>query len=357
MLRLVRRGFDMTLYCAEIPNGARREIIDGINVVRGGGKYTIYNKAKEFYNKFKGDYDFIVDEINARPFLTPKFVGEKPILALFHQMIREEWFLEMPFPISYLCYYYLERKWLSYYRDIPTVTVSRSSRDDLREIGFRKVSIIPQGLSITPLSDIKEKESDPTVVFIGRLKRHKLPHHALEAFTQIKKELPNAKMWVIGDGYLRKELEKLTIKDVKFYGHLKNETKYQLLSRAHLVLVPSVREGWGLVVTESNAMGTPAVAYNVPGLRDSIIDRKTGILATQNSSDSLAHSAVSLLKDQDLLRNYSINALAFSRQFSWDKTADNFYQIINETSFSEQLGSPLALKSNFTQMNRENLTK
>lgn len=65
----------MTLYCAEIPNGARREIIDGINVVRGGGKYTIYNKAKEFYNKFKGDYDFIVDEINARPFLTPKFVG------------------------------------------------------------------------------------------------------------------------------------------------------------------------------------------------------------------------------------------------------------------------------------------
>ena len=106
--------------------------------------------------------------------------------------------------------------------------------------------------------------------------------------------------------------------------------KYDLLRKAHIVLMPSVREGWGLVVTESNAMGTPVIAYNVPGLRDSIIDGKTGILLKENSPQSLAHAAISLLTDQDRLKRYSTEALAFSKQFNWDNTAAAFDKIIRE---------------------------
>jgi glycosyltransferase involved in cell wall biosynthesis len=95
-----------------------------------------------------------------------------------------------------------------------------------------------------------------------------------------------------------------------------------------LILVPAVLEGWGLVVTESNAMGTPAVAYNVAGLRDSIIDGKTGILVKNKSPESLADSAICLLKDKDRLGKLSFNALSFSRQFSWDNTANEFDRII-----------------------------
>ena len=90
-------------------------------------------------------------------------------------------------------------------------------------------------------------------------------------------------MWVIGNGYLYRELKKLNIKDVFFYGYIKNELKFEMLGKAHIILIPAVREGWGLVVTESNAMGTPAVAYNVPGLRDSIRHGETGILVKENS--------------------------------------------------------------------------
>lgn len=143
-------------------------------------------------------------------------------------------------------------------------------------------------------------------------------------------------MWIIGDGYMYNELEKLDIKDVTFYGRLEDNLKYELLSRAHIVLVPSVREGWGLAVTESNAMGAPAVAYNVLGQRDSIIDGETGILAKQNSPEGISPIAVSLLKDRELLNKLSTNALFFSKQFNWDNTACAFDLLIKDISCSQQ---------------------
>ena len=91
-----------------------------------------------------------------------------------------------------------------------------------------------------------------------------------------------------------------------------------------MLLVPAVREGWGLVVTEANAMGTPAVAYNVPGLRDSVVNGVTGVLVSNNTPNDLAECAIALLRDQVLLEKYSNNALENSRQYNWDITANSF---------------------------------
>lgn len=328
MSRLAKKGYDMTLFTSRISNLLREEKIDGVKIVRGGGKMTVYRKAKEFYNKNKNDYDFIVDEINTRPFLSPAFVKEKPILAVFHQLASEFWFYETFFPLNFIGYHYLERKWLSCYRNIPTVTVSNSSKEDLEELGFTRILMVPQGLSVTPLSKVPEKESSPTIAFLGRLKKAKLPHHAMQAFDLIKKEIPNSKMWIIGDGYMSTKLKKLDIRDVFFYGHIKDQLKFKMLGRAHIVLVPAIREGWGLVVTESNAMGTPVIAYNVPGLKDSVINKRTGILVEGNNPTALASSAIALLQDTAMLTKYSNNALTFSRQFSWDNTASAFENII-----------------------------
>ncbi|MEW6604825.1 MAG: glycosyltransferase family 4 protein [Thermoproteota archaeon] len=328
MRRLSKKGHQLTLFTSKFQGAPSQEKIDGIEIFRDGSKYRVYNKAKSFYEKHKNDYDLVVDEINTRPFLTPKFIKNRPIIALIHQLAREFWFYETRFPLNYIGYYYLERKWLSYYKNIPTITVSNSSRMDLEEMGFAKILMLSEGLNITPLSKLPKKETEPTVVFIGRLKKVKLPHHAVEAFSIIKKHIPNAKMWVIGDGYMRPRLEHLHIKDITYFGSIDQERKYQLLSLAHLVLVPAVREGWGLVVTESNAMGTPAVGYNVPGLRDSIRDGETGILTKENTPAELADAALSLLKNENLLNKLSAHALAFSKQFNWDNTADEFDKIL-----------------------------
>ncbi len=331
ILRLANKGHENTLFASKFPNCLNYEKVDSTETIRDGGKYTVYGKARKFYHANSEKYDVVIDSINTKPFLTPKFVKTKPIIALFYQLAREFWFYETRFPINIIGYYFLERKWLSYYRNTPTITISDSSKHDLSEIGFKKIFMIPMGINVTPLTQVPEKEEVPTVIFVGRLKKAKRPDHALQAFSIIKKSIPEARMWVVGDGYMRNKLEMMNIKDVVFYGRVTNELKYSLMSKAHLSLVPGVREGWGLVVTESNAMGTPVVAYNVPGLRDSV-DNKTGILVNENTPLSLANSAIFLLENKDLLNQYSANALAFSKNFSWANTGNEFDRIIKDVT-------------------------
>jgi glycosyltransferase involved in cell wall biosynthesis len=328
MKRLTQRGHQMTLFTSRFKSCELNENIDGVDIIREGNKYTVYKQAENYLKAYKHHYDVIIDEINTRPFFTPKFVREKQVIALIHQLAREYWFYETKFPLNYLGYYYLEKKWLSNYKDVMTLTVSNSTKIDLEQLHFKKINVLPEGLNVTPLSNVKEKEANPTVIFMGRLKKAKLPHHALQTFSIIKSEIPDAKMWVIGDGYLREKLESSKMKDVTFFGHVSNEKKYELLSRAHIILVPAVREGWGLVVTEANAMGTPAIGYDVHGLRDSITHDETGITIKERSPEAMGQQAILLLRDSDRLSKYSMNALEFSKQFSWDKTASSFHKVL-----------------------------
>jgi glycosyltransferase involved in cell wall biosynthesis len=329
MKRLAWRGHEMTLFTSRFKDCQLNENIDEVDIIREGNKYTVYKEAKNYLQSYKHHYDLIIDEINTRPFSTPKFVREKQVIALIHQLAREFWFYETKFPLNYIGYYYLEKKWLSNYKNIMTVTVSNSTKMDLEEQGFKRVLVVPNGLNVTPLSNVKEKEAEPTVIFMGRLKRAKLPHHALQAFSIIKSEIRDAKMWIIGDGYLRKKLESFERKDVMFYGNISNEKKYDLLSRAHVILVPAVREGWGLVVTEANAMGTSAIGYDVHGLRDSIRHGETGIAVIEKTPIAMAQQAISLLRDPERLYTYSRNALEYAKQFSWDRSTDLFQEVLN----------------------------
>lgn len=328
MIRLLAKGHNITLFTSRSGNNPEAESIEGINIIRRGGKYSVYKEAKEYTKSSKGDYDLIIDEINAKPFLGPEMTNGTPIMALFHQLIKEEWFYETSFPLNLICYYFLERQWLRPYRNTPTITVSMSSKRDLESLGFRQIYLVPNGLSIKPLENLGNKETHPTIIFIGRLKKHKLPNHAIAAFRIIKNRLKDSRMWVIGEGDMKTSLERKTPNGVTFFGRVSDSQKYDLLSRAHLVLMPSVREGWGQVVTESNAMGTPVIGYDVPGLRDSIQNGKTGVLSPFNSPPVMASHAMHLLENKQMLDNYSHQALIYAKQFSWDKSAERFNQII-----------------------------
>lgn len=326
--RLVKKGHNITLFTARFPGGATQENIDDVRVIRDGGRYSVYDKAKKYYQNNKNSFDIIIDEMNTKPFLTPKFVKEKPILGLIHQLPRKGLFYELPFPVNYITYHYLVKRWFGNYRNVPTITVSESQKEILRDFGFQKIFVVPEGLGVAPLEQVPAKNFEPTIVFIGRLKGYKLPDHAIRAFSMIKEKIPDAKMLVIGDGYMRNKLERMNVKDVTFCGRVDSQTKCDLLSKAHLVLVPSVEEGWGLVVTESNAMGTPTVAYNVAGLRDSVQHDHTGILVDSNSPEALAKAALTLLNDKERLAKFGHNALKFARKFSWDNTAQAFEDVI-----------------------------
>ncbi|HEX5187177.1 MAG TPA: glycosyltransferase family 4 protein, partial [Nitrososphaeraceae archaeon] len=322
---------------------AQYEYINYINVVREGGKFTVYEKAKKYYKENKNNFNLIIDEINVKPFLTPKYVKNIPVVALIHQISPEQFTHELPFPIGIIGRYILEKRWLSIYKDIFTVTVSDSTRTSLEELGFRKIKVVKEGLSVTPLDEPLSKVERPRITFIGRFKKHKLPDHAILAFKKIKKKIPNSQMYVIGDGYLLDKLKQIEVEDITFYGYINNKEKYRLLSQSHLVLVPAIREGWGLVVVESNAMGVPVVAYTVPGLVDLIKDGFNGLLVNPNTPDELANTAISLLSNPDKLETLCRKAIEYSRQFDWNTTTAEFEEMLLQYLKIKQLPSSVSL--------------
>lgn len=329
--RLVQEGHFVNLFTSQFKGGKTEETVDGINIYRAGNKYTVYWKARKYYKKyFKGKYDVVIDEINTVPFFTPKFVtqGER-IYVLIHQLAREFWFHETSFPINLLGYYFLENKWLKLYRNIPTITVSNSSKNDLEQIGFKNIFLIPEGLNYRPLEKVSEKQKDPILIFIGRLKSCKNPFDAVYAYNIVKKEFPSAKLWIIGDGYLKNKLEKAAQEGITFWGYVSADKKRELMRHAHVILVPGIREGWGLVVTEANALGIPAVAYNVHGLRDSIKHNITGLLCNKNTPQELASNVSRLLRDKQLHARLSTAALEWSKSFSWNNAATAFLQALS----------------------------
>lgn len=359
--RLVKMGHQITLFTSAFENAKKEEEIDGIKIVRDGNKYSVYGRAKDYYKKNKDQFDLVIDEINTKPFLTPTFVKDKPIIAIIHQLAREFWFYETRFPLNVLGYYFLEKYWLRKYTDIPMVTVSESTKNGLINLGLKKVHVITQGLDVKALDSLPEKESKPTLLFVGRFKKAKKPDDAIKAFTIVKRNIPDAQLWMVGDGYMMQDLRKLAdhgidnngksgkdkkiivssidednmqsmennVDSVTFYGRISSQQKLELMAKAHLLLMPGVREGWGLVVTEANMMGTPAIAYDVPGLRDSVVDKVTGQLIPRNDYVAMAIAAVELLKDESKRNTYSRNAIKWAQKFNWDRTTNEFADILD----------------------------
>ncbi len=330
MKRWVQAGHEVTLFTSRYPNSKPEEVLDGVRIVRKGGKYLVYSSAKKAYKQIfrKEKFDFVVDEVNTVPFFTPKFVdnGEK-IISLIHQLAKEYWYYEMPFPVSYVGYHCLEARWLKKYVDVPTVTVSESTRKDLKDLGFKRISVCSEGLNFVPLQSMPAKEGTPVVVYVGRLKQAKRPDHAIKAFRAVRNRFPNAELWIIGNGNYKNALVKMAGGGVTFYDGLDNGARRTLLQRAWVLVNPSIREGFGLNIIEANALGIPCVAYNVAGLRDAVLDGETGVLVESGNIPALSEAICGFFGNEALRARLSQKALAYSRGFSWDKVAQEFMTI------------------------------
>jgi glycosyltransferase involved in cell wall biosynthesis len=217
---LVRRGHTVTLFASRVDRRPARETVEGVEIVRSGGRFGVYLAAKRFWRKEGQRFDVVLDEVNTRPFMAPKFVGDVPVLALIHQVAREVWAYEMPQPIAALGRHVLEPWWLRAYRNVPTITDSPSSADSLRMYGLRNVEPVPMGGEPVVPPDVT-REPHPTAVFLGRLVKSKRPDHAIEAFRSAAERLPTARMWIMGDGPMADELRRTGLPaGVELLGHV-----------------------------------------------------------------------------------------------------------------------------------------
>jgi glycosyltransferase involved in cell wall biosynthesis len=321
--RLVRDGDQVEWFSAAYPGAGSEETIDGVRVLRRGRQWTVHaHAARHYRGHLCGQFDVVVDEVNTIPFFAPVW-ADIPVCMLIHQLAREVWWYESPFPLNALGYA-VEPLYLRPYRKIPVLTVSASTSKDLRRLGFvGRIITIPEG--IEPVGQLAERKSTvPTFLYVGRLSPSKRVEVIIRAFAGFRKQSGAAQLWIVGEGPSRQELERLTNRlgvqgEVCFLGHLSREEKHWRMSSAHAVLMASAREGWGLVVSEANACGTPAIVYDVPGLRDSVRDGETG-LVVEPRPDALQAAMVRLLQDNDLYDRLVAEAKRWSSSFDFDAT-------------------------------------
>ncbi|MDA8174238.1 MAG: glycosyltransferase family 4 protein [Nitrospiraceae bacterium] len=323
---LTQRGCQVTVLASGFKGCEPRRLIDGVEYLRRGNEFTVHFIGFAHAVKNRAAYNLIIDEFNGMGFFC--FLLPNSAL-LIHQMYRQFWFKELG-PAGVLPYV-LEPFALCLYRKRPVVTVSQSTRADLERLGFKNVRIVMNALNIKPPDTVPAKEPRPTLVFLGRFRSTKRPDHAIRIFARVKKEAPDAQLWMIGSGGMEHELKLLAsgVGDVSFLGWLNEDEKYARLGRAHVLIVPSVREGFGINVIEAASQGTPAVGYDVHGLRDSIKDGATGLLA--KSEEDAAAKIISLFKDKEQYARLSSNCLEYARGFNWDTRRKEFCRFLEES--------------------------
>jgi glycosyltransferase involved in cell wall biosynthesis len=259
------------------------------------------------------------------PFFTPLWAGI-PVFMLIFQLAREVWWYESPFPINAIGYV-LEPLYLRAYRNTPVFTISKSTEEDLRRMGFSsEVALLPIGVDSIPLGP-RRKASTPTFLYVGRLAPSKRVNHALQALAHFRAVTGVGTLWVVGSGSRNYEQSLLALarrlnieQNTVFWGHVSPSEKWRLMGEAHALVMTSVREGWGLVVAEANTCGTPAIVYNVPGLRDSVRHGCTG-LVVQSQPAKLADAMVRLINDLELYGSLVTEGRRWSGTFSFDEAA------------------------------------
>ncbi|MEA3076883.1 MAG: hypothetical protein QOF60_1791 [Actinomycetota bacterium] len=264
-------GHDVTLFSSHASGLAHHEVDGRFQVVRRGGPLSVYSEARRYYRREGiGRFDLVIDEVNTRPFFASKYVRDVPVVALIHQVAREVWDSEFPFPIGVVGRRWLEPRWLSHYERVPTLTVSASSAASLRAYGLQNISVVPEGLRPLAPAVPVTKEAKPTLVFVGRMAANKRPDHAIEAFVIAREKVRELRLWMVGSGAMLDKLAATSPDGVTFFGRVDDLTKLNLVGRAHAIVATSVREGWGLMISEAAAVGTSAIAYDAPGLVDSV---------------------------------------------------------------------------------------
>ncbi|TRZ49436.1 MAG: glycosyltransferase family 1 protein [Dehalococcoidia bacterium] len=335
--RWVKRGHEVTLLCGRYDGSEEDDEIDGVEIIRRGGPYTVYLHAMKEYlwNLRKRSYDIVIDDINGVPFFTPIYV-KRPKIAIMHHLVKDIFFKELPLHKAVLGYV-AEKTIRLIYRDTPFIAVSESTKEDLMKFGIPKenINVIYNGVDHEVYKpSLHSKSPNPHVVYIGRLKQYKNLAHLLRAMKIVvnTKQLNDVKLTIAGRGdfeELKKAVAELGIsRYVELLGEVNDNKKVELFDRAWVYVTTSSREGWGLTVIEANACGTPAVAYNVPGLRDSIIDGETGLLVPYGDLEALAKAVIKVLTDDGMRKKMSINAMKWARRFDWNRTAEEVMKVL-----------------------------
>lgn len=335
---LIRQGHNVTMFCGNDGHSPKQEVLDGITIFRRGSMYSVALWAFIYYFfKFRGKFDVVVDAAKGVPFFTPLYV-RKPIVTLIHHIHREMFKTGLKPPLRGLAIYLESVAMPLVYGRVDMIAVSDSTRKALRQMGLgraKPIQIVHPGAEIKRC-DIPKTEY-PSVVYLGRLRYYKRIDLLLHAVAQLKRNHPDIKLIIAGTGEAADDLKdlagRLDLGDtIEFSGRVTERRKAELLTSAWVAAYPSIVEGWGITNIEANLCGTPVVASDVDGLRDSVVDRKTGILVPVTNTEALRDTLERIISHKELRETLSRNAIEWGRKFSWEESSSKFLGIIESVA-------------------------
>lgn len=331
--RIAALGNCVVLLTTAFANCKRREIVDNITVVRTGSDLLFQFAVAKNLNKLDKEFNFdiIVEDLNKLPLFTPFFTKKKVVVQMHHLWLHSI-FYEAPLPIA-IAVWLFERTIPFCYKKEHFIVVSPSTKSELSQIGISKsrISVIYNGAE-NVLNMPVAKATEPYFLWLSRVHRYKGIWVALKAFKEFAQ--PNVKLTIAGDGPLLKKLpawlKKNSLTDkVEILGYVSAQKKRELMQNALALLQTSFKEGWGLTVIEAAKLGTPTIASNVAGLKDSVKDNVTGLLFGAGNYSECAQKMLLFYNNSDLRKNLSVAAKNYADSFSWDTAAKETLELLH----------------------------
>ncbi len=336
LTRLAAKGHEVTLLTTGYAGARSEEEYDGMRVLRRGSWYNANFVLARYARSWlkNNPVDLVIEDINKIPFFLPAWVKAR-VLPVVPHLFGATVFRETNFLFAGYVYLW-ERLIPRVFRNCRFAVISPSTREDLvrRGIDEKKIDVVLCGLdhkTYRRLDGVTRYET-PTIVHFGRMRKYKSIDVVIEAFARIRRELPDAKLLIVGDGPARANLVKLVARlqlgeSVEFTGVISTQDLVEVLNRCHLFLNASPKEGWGLTVVEANACGLPVVASDRPGLRDSVLNGRTGYLVAYGDAQAFAARALELLGNRETWEQMSAAGTEWARSLTWEKTAAEMEEI------------------------------
>jgi glycosyltransferase involved in cell wall biosynthesis len=328
--RLAKKGHEISLLCSGFEGASPRDTLDGMEVHRVGRRMTFGLHLLPYLKRSldPDTFDVVVEDLNKVPVFMP-FWTKSPVVLLVHHLFGGTAFREASFPVA-AATWLLERPVPRAFKDIPAIAVSESTLDDLRDRGFSggEIAVVPNGVELDRLTPGTRagRFPEPTLLYVGRLKRYKGIDLLLRAAAHLRDRGSRVRLLVAGRGEHRGRLEKLRSRldlgdSVEFLGYVAEDEKIRLFQRSWIHVLTSPKEGWGISILEAAACGTPTIASNSPGLRDAVQDGKTGLLVHHGDVAALASAISGLLADGRRREGMGDAARSFAEEFTWETSA------------------------------------
>lgn len=297
-------------------------------VVENGGTFTQYLTAGRRQHRWFADADLVVDVSNGIPFFGPIW-RRGPLLGIVHHLHTDQWPQHFPPPVAAAGSFVERRIVPPLYRKVPIAVSSPSTLDDLVGLGFaaRNLHLLPIGIDVEP-AVAPQEAGEPCFVAIGRLVPHKRIDLLLDLWERVRPTV-GGRLIVVGDGPDRGELQSRRVAGVEFTGYVSDEERREILESAWLLVHPAHHEGWGIVIMEAAAVGTPSIGFDVPGVRDAIANGVSGVVA--GSEDDFVSAWVELAADGQRRRALGEGAHRRALEYTWDRTVDVFEKLAEAT--------------------------